>query len=185
MEKLPAYNTLFLDRDGVINVHRPNDYVKAVEEFMFIDGTLDALKELSPLFRYIIIVTNQRGVGKGVMNRETLDNIHVWMMDKIKEKGGRIDKIYVCTDTDPESPDRKPNIGMALQAVKDYPDIDFAQSFLVGDSVSDIQFANRVGIPAIQVGNKIMPKDIPSLSLYARCKDLRTFVPLIKQNSFI
>ena len=67
-----AFDTLFLDRDGVINVLRPHDYVKSWDEFEFTDGAIEALRMLSPLFRHIVVVTNQRGVGKGVMTEEAL-----------------------------------------------------------------------------------------------------------------
>ncbi|MDR1763306.1 MAG: HAD-IIIA family hydrolase, partial [Dysgonamonadaceae bacterium] len=117
--RLRAFPALFLDRDGVINVHRPNDYVKSVEEFEFIDGAKEALKILAPHFRYICIVTNQRGVGKGLMTERQLAAIHSYMCDEITKSGGRIDKIYVCTATDDADPMRKPNPGMALQAKQD------------------------------------------------------------------
>ena len=76
MKSTKPYSTLFLDRDGVINKQRPHDYVKSPDEFIFLDGVLEALELLSPLFDHIVIVTNQRGVGKGVMSRETLEEIH-------------------------------------------------------------------------------------------------------------
>ena len=98
MEDIKPYNTLFLDRDGVINQQRPYDYVKTTGEFIFIDGALEALRLLSPLFKHIIIVTNQRGVGKGIMTRKDLEEIHAYMMNEVSGQGGRIDKIYVCTD---------------------------------------------------------------------------------------
>ena len=128
MEDIKPYNTLFLDRDGVINQQRPHDYVKTTGEFIFIDGALEALRLLSPLFKHIIIVTNQRGVGKGIMTRKDLEEIHAYMINEVSGQGGRIDKIYVCTDTSDYSKNRKPNTGMALQAKDDFPDIDFTKS---------------------------------------------------------
>jgi D-glycero-alpha-D-manno-heptose 1-phosphate guanylyltransferase len=144
-------DTLFLDRDGVINVLRPYDYVKSVEEFKFEKGAIEALAILSPLFARILIISNQRGVGKGIMSNRDLEIIHKYMLEKITAGGGRIDKIYICTDTDDSSPDRKPNIGMALQALRDYPDIDLTRSLMLGDSDSDMEFAENAGIPAVRV----------------------------------
>lgn len=143
------YDALLLDRDGVINVLRPNDYVKTVEEFVFCDGALEALRLLAPLFRRIVIVTNQRGVGRGLMTEADLAEIHERMLARIREAGGRIDRIYVCTAVDPADPRRKPNPGMAREVRADFPDIDFARSILVGDSASDLEFARRAGIPAV------------------------------------
>ena len=143
------YDALLLDRDGVINVLRPNDYVKNIAEFVFCDGALEALRRLNPCFRRIVIVTNQRGVGRGLMTEADLAEIHDWMLARIREAGGRIDRIYVCTAVDPADPRRKPNPGMAREVRADFPDIDFARSILVGDSASDLEFARRAGIPAI------------------------------------
>ncbi|MBQ4221613.1 MAG: HAD-IIIA family hydrolase [Bacteroidales bacterium] len=143
------YDALLLDRDGVINVLRPNDYVKTVDEFVFCDGALEALRRLNPCFRRIVIVTNQRGVGRGLMTEADLAEIHDWMLARIREAGGRIDRIYVCTAVDPADPRRKPNPGMAREVRADFPDIDFARSILVGDSASDLEFARRSGIPAV------------------------------------
>ena len=143
------YDALLLDRDGVINVLRPNDYVKNIAEFVFCDGALEALRRLNPCFRRIVIVTNQRGVGRGLMTEADLAEIHDWMLARIREAGGRIDRIYVCTALDPADPRRKPNPGMAREVRADFPDIDFARSILVGDSASDLEFARRAGIPAV------------------------------------
>ncbi|MDD2594197.1 MAG: HAD-IIIA family hydrolase [Bacteroidales bacterium] len=149
------FDTLFLDRDGVINVLREGDYVKNVGEFQFIDGAVEALKMLSGLFSKIIIITNQRGVGKGLMTLRDLEDVHNYMIGEITKAGGRIDRVYVCTDLDEESPNRKPNIGMALQARKDYPDIDLDKSIFAGDSDSDMQFAQNAGIPAVRIDRKV------------------------------
>jgi D-glycero-D-manno-heptose 1,7-bisphosphate phosphatase/D-glycero-alpha-D-manno-heptose 1-phosphate guanylyltransferase len=175
MENIKPYNTLFLDRDGVINIQRKGDYVKSVEEFIFIEGSLEALKILSSLFTYLIIVTNQRGVGRGVMSLQQLEDIHSFMLRVITSEGGRIDKVYCCPDTDIDSMNRKPNIGMALQAKHDFPGIDFSKSLLTGDSISDIQFAEKAGIPAILIGNKYRPEETAHLSIQGYYPDLLTF----------
>lgn len=108
--------TLFLDRDGVINKKIENDYVKKWSEFIFIIDALEALSILSSLFEYIIVVTNHRGVGKGIMSENDLNIIHTKMMDLVLKHGGRIDKIYFCPEILYTSFCRKPNIGMAIKA---------------------------------------------------------------------
>lgn len=149
------YNdTLFLDRDGVINLLRPNDYVKAWSEFEFNADFLDAIPLLSKKFKRILLVTNQRGVGKGLMTEADLLEIHTKMIAEIKKIGGRIDKIYCCTAIDENDKQRKPNIGMALQAKLDFPDMDFSRSLMLGDSDSDMKFAQNAGI----FGIKLTPK---------------------------
>lgn len=181
MGNIKHYNTLFLDRDGVINQQRPNDYVKSPEEFIFIEGVTEALKLLAPLFSHILIVTNQRGVGRGLMTEENLGTIHRQMLETIQNNGGRIDKIYVCTETDSHNPNRKPNPGMAMQALQDFPDIDFSQSLLAGDSLSDIEFANNAHIPAVLIGNKYKEEELAGLRIYRHYPDLLTFATEINK----
>jgi histidinol-phosphate phosphatase family protein len=158
LEKLKVDNkwTLFLDRDGVINLHFPKDYVKNWSEFYFLEGAIDAIKELSKIFGRIVVVTNQQGVGKGKMTEDALRSIHVNMLSEVEAVGGRIDSIYAATTL--ESSDelglRKPKIGMALQAQKDFTEIDFAKSLMVGDSISDMQFGRNVGMYTVLVSDK-------------------------------
>lgn len=154
MMVLQDKQALFLDRDGVINEERPGDYVKSWEEFVFIPGAIEAIRLLSRHFSPIFIVTNQRGVGRGVMTKEELDSIHAKMLSRLSEKEGKINRIYVCSDVDPCSINRKPNIGMALQAKQDYPDISLQQSFMVGNSLSDMKFGKNAGMITILVGDK-------------------------------
>ncbi|MFR9166722.1 MAG: hypothetical protein ACLVKO_11080 [Dysgonomonas sp.] len=84
MFDLKKYTTLFLDRDGVINIERKNDYVKNRDEFIFIDNSLDAISILTEKFRRIFIVTNQRGIGRNIMTYDDLIDIHKYMLKKIK-----------------------------------------------------------------------------------------------------
>ena len=148
--------TLFLDRDGVINLHYPNDYVKKWDEFYFLEGVLEALKTLSAVFRRIIIVTNQQGVGKALMTEGDLQFIHDEMLKEVRKYGGRIHAVYAATDLVERDVRqlRKPNTGMAKKAKKDFPEIDFAKSIIVGDSVSDMQFGRTSGMITVFVGDK-------------------------------
>jgi histidinol-phosphate phosphatase family protein len=144
-------NTLFLDRDGVINRLRENDYVKTWEEFEFLPDIFETLAAWAKQFKYIIIVTNQRGVGKGVMTEQDLRCIHKKMVAEIEKHSGRIDKIYYCAAIDDNDPNRKPNIGMALQAKQDFSDIDFNRSVMIGDSEGDMAFAKNCRMKGVRV----------------------------------
>ncbi len=165
------FDTLFLDRDGVINILRPKDYVKAWEEFEFIPGSIEALRMLASRFRYIIVVTNQRGVGRGVMTEQDLLTIHNKMLQEIRRGGGRIDRIYVCTAVDDRDLNRKPNIGMALKAQSDFPDIDFSRSVVVGDSATDMEFGKRIGAACVWIGTGSDRSELSFESLYAFAED--------------
>lgn len=148
--------TLFLDRDGVINLHYPNDYVKKWDEFYFLEGVLDALRKLGKIFRRVIIVTNQQGVGKELMSHDDLEFIHAEMLREVRKYEGRIHAIYSATEITSNDLNkmRKPNIGMAKKAKKDFPEIDFAKSIIVGDSVSDMEFGRNAGMVTVFAGDK-------------------------------
>ena len=166
--------TLFLDRDGVINLHYPNDYVKKWTEFYFLEGVMDALKDLSHKFRRILIVTNQQGVGKGLMTQSDLDVIHTEMLKEVRKHGGRIHAIYAATElvTNDIKAMRKPAIGMATQARKDFAEIDFAKSIMIGDSATDMQFGRNAGMKTIFVGDvsKLKSADLKCIDFY--CESL-------------
>lgn len=133
--------TLFLDRDGVLNRLLPGDYVRSWAQWEWMPGILTELARWSAKFRHIVLVTNQRGVGKGLMTDADLSRIHARMMTEILEAGGRMDLILACTALSEEDPRRKPNPGMFREAQTLFPDIDAKSSVLVGDSPSDAAFA--------------------------------------------
>ena len=150
--------TLFLDRDGVINKKLENDYVKHTSEFEFIDGVLNALRMLDLIFGKIVVVTNQQCIGKRIIYPEDLELIHQNMLYEITYLKGRIDKIYYSPYLASENhPTRKPGIGMALQAQKDFPRIDFNKSIIVGDSLSDMEFGRNAGMKTVYISNE--PKE--------------------------
>lgn len=139
--------TLFLDRDGVINVRVVGDYIRSLAGFEFLPHVKEAIRDFSSLFKRVIVVTNQQGVGKGLMTEADVQEIHVHMIKEIEAAGGRIDKVYFCPALDAENnPCRKPNNGMALQAQQDFPEIDLNRSLMIGDSLSDMEFGRRSGM---------------------------------------
>jgi histidinol-phosphate phosphatase family protein len=152
--------TLFLDRDGVINKKIDNDYVKQWIEFEFIEGVLDALKFLNTVFGSIIVVTNQQGIGKKLYRKEDLELIHKNMVYEIAYHGGKIDKVYFSPYLKSENhPYRKPGIGMALKAKEDISTINFKQSIMIGDSMSDMEFGRNAGMKTIYISEEITEND--------------------------
>lgn len=148
--------TLFVDRDGVINKKIIKGYVKSIEEFKFLPNVIKAFDIFDKIFGKIIIVTNQQGVGKGIMNIEQLNEIHNFMKEKIESNNGRIDKIFYCTDLhDSGSFCRKPEIGMALKAKKNYNEISFKKSIMVGDSVSDMIFGKKLRMKTVLISEDL------------------------------
>jgi D-glycero-D-manno-heptose 1,7-bisphosphate phosphatase len=162
--------TLFLDRDGVINKRIVGSYVRSWLEFEFLEGALEALSIFSSKFATIVVVTNQQGIAKGVMEEIDLIQLHEQMTVQIQANGGRIDNIYYSKGHESTNPpDRKPNIGMAKQAKIDFPKINFDNAWMVGDSVSDIEFGIRLGMKTALVQTK---KDIDQKGLQRISKQI-------------
>lgn len=154
MTKL-KYHTLFLDRDGVINERLPGDYVAHWSEFQFTPRALEALAFFANHFQNIVVVTNQQGIGKGQMNEAQLAEIHQKMIHEIAAAGGLIDAVYHCPDLSSVPNNcRKPAPAMALKAQADFPAIDFQTSIMVGDSVSDLEFGQNLGMYTVLIEGK-------------------------------
>ena len=166
--------TLFLDRDGVINKRLPGRYVQLWEEFEFTPNCLKAIAEFGKLFQTIVVVTNQQGIGKGIMTKKELEKLHDTMCLKIKEAGGSIDHVYYSPKLKIHNPPcRKPNTGMAFQAKKDFPHIDFQKSIMVGDSFSDMEFGWNLGMKTIFIEGKEEEKKLTAnIPVDARFKNL-------------
>jgi len=143
---------LFLDRDGVINKRLPGDYVKNVDDLVFLDGSIEAIRLLSDIFPVIVVVTNQQGIGKGLISEENFSKISLKMTEEISAHGGRIDAIYHAPGlAGKDNLLRKPNIGMALKARQDFPMIDFEKSMLVGDGDADMLMGKQLQCVTVQI----------------------------------
>lgn len=145
------YNCLVLDRDGIINHIKPNGYVKYPDEFNFREDFLSNIHAISRTYKYIFVVSNQKGVGKGVMSLEELEAIHAKMMEGITHAGGRIDKIYISTKANNDAIESKPNTGMADLIKSDFPSVEFPKTVVVGDSALDYLFADKLNCKFVYV----------------------------------
>jgi D-glycero-D-manno-heptose 1,7-bisphosphate phosphatase len=143
--------TLFLDRDGVINKEISGDYVRTIEQLHLYPNVANNIALFNKLFNKVVIITNQRCVGKGIITANELAAIHTYLQKKLAEHGAHIDAIFYADDIQNDAPNRKPQIGMALQAVQQIPSINLSKTIMVGNSKSDIQFANNAGTKAIFV----------------------------------
>ena len=159
--------TLFLDRDGVINEDKVGSYIFNPDEFVFMIGAPAFFKELTEKFGRIIVVTNQRGVGRELMTEDDLTAIHKKMTTAINDAGGKIDGIYYATSLNNDDPFRKPNPGMAFKAKTDFPDIDLTKSIMVGNKLSDMGFGKNAGMHTIFVAttNPEVPFPHPDIDL--------------------
>jgi histidinol-phosphate phosphatase family protein len=171
--------TLFLDRDGVINEEKLGEYILHWDYFIFSPGVLDVFKKLSDSFGRVIVVTNQKGVGRGLMTQEALDSIHYEMQREVEIVGGRIDRIYACTAMDDSSPSRKPNHGMALQARLDFPEIDFSRTIMVGNKLSDMRFGRNAGMFTVFVATTNPETPFPHPDIDLRFNSLAEFASAV------
>lgn len=173
MKKSSSDWCLFLDRDGVINKRIPGDYVKSWDEFIFLPHVLSALSRLTTIFKYIFVVTNQQGIGKGLMTDQDVHHIHKKVKKIVRKHGGHINEIFYCPGLEQEKPHcRKPEIGMGLQAKSRYPGVDFSKSVMIGDSGSDIEFGKNLGMTTV-----LIHQDQGSSDIHANitCSDLNEF----------
>lgn len=149
---------VFLDRDGTINVEK--NYLYKIEDFEFIDGVLDALKELSDAGFLLIIITNQSGIARGYYTEKDYEMLNSWLLATFAKNGINITASYFC----PHLPDatianyrtvcncRKPNTGLFEQAVKDF-DIDLSKSFAIGDKIRDLAICEKSDCKGFLIGN--------------------------------
>ncbi len=183
--------TVFLDRDGVINRKRPEgDYVKRWEEFEFLPQAPEALRLLKEAGLQLIIVTNQRGIACGLMTERDLQEIHRRMLGELALFQVSVDAIYYCPHEEGTCGCRKPRDGLFRQAQRDFPDIDFASSAVIGDSLTDMEVGTRLGCWTILIADqaskeklyreavtKVIRIDAVVSSLYESANLLATLVP--------
>ena len=144
--------TLFLDRDGVINVRKMGGYITNPSEFEFLPGVKEAISFFTGKFHKIIVVTNQQGISKGLMSESNLNEIHRYMINELKKENGVIDKCYFASELKSnEAKLRKPNSGMAYLAQIDFPTIDFKKSIMIGDTDTDVLFGINLGMKTIRI----------------------------------
>lgn len=167
--------TLFLDRDGVINHEKKENYILNWQEFKFYDGVKEAMEIFNQKFGTIVMVTNQRGIGKKLMTEDDLHDIHYNMLAEISTAKGRVDKIYYCSDLNNDSMNRKPNPGMAYQAKIDFDHIDFNRSIMVGNKLSDMNFGRNAGISTVFLATTNPETEFPHPAIDARFNSLLEF----------
>jgi D-glycero-D-manno-heptose 1,7-bisphosphate phosphatase len=153
---IPARPALFLDRDGVLN--EDPGYVHRWEDFHWIPGAREAVAAFNAAGWWVFVVTNQSGVGRGYYSEADVHALHDQMSRSLAEIGGRIDAYYYCPDhpeaaqaayRHPDPPNRKPNPGMLLQAMADWP-VDPSRSLMVGDKDADLEAARRAGVRGLK-----------------------------------
>lgn len=143
---------LFLDRDGVLN--QEIGYLHRVEDLRWTEGAARAVRAFNEAGWLVFVVTNQAGVAHGLYSEADIGALHAHMLESLAREGARVDAVYYCcwhpdarvqAWRHPDHPDRKPNPGMLLRAMQEWP-VDPARSFLIGDRESDLEAARRAGV---------------------------------------
>ncbi|MBE2893878.1 D-glycero-beta-D-manno-heptose 1,7-bisphosphate 7-phosphatase [Spirabiliibacterium falconis] len=156
---------IFLDRDGTLNIDY--GYVHTIDDFTFIDGSIEALLELKKMGYLLVLVTNQSGIARGLFSEQAFLTLTEWMDWSLADRGVDLDGIYYC----PHLPDgegeyaiqcdcRKPAAGMLLQAITELQ-IDPQHSIMVGDKIADIQAGINAGVGCnilVRTGKAITPE---------------------------
>jgi D-glycero-D-manno-heptose 1,7-bisphosphate phosphatase len=145
---------VFFDRDGVVNMRAVKDYIKTEKEFHFLPDFVEFFGKLIKSDYKTFLITNQQGVGKGIMSVEQLEQVLKFMQNELSGFYGKgFDDIFYCTDlAETGSYFRKPNPGMILQAIDKWK-IDKQTSWIIGDSPSDVIAGRRAGIRTVLIGN--------------------------------
>ena len=181
-----AHKAVFLDRDGTINVEK--DYLHKIEDFEFIPGAPQAIKNLKDAGFLVIVVSNQSGIGRGYFDDKAVETLHAHIQNELATYGTAIDAFYFCPhhpekgagDYKIECDCRKGAPGMLLQAALEH-DIDLQYSFMVGDKLADVEAGERAGCQSILVltgyGESIVSN--PEVAQVPKCRDLACAAKLI------
>ena len=173
---------IFLDRDGTINVER--NYLYRIQDFEFLPGVIDALRQLQRAGFLLIVVTNQSGIGRGYYTEEDFNKLNKWMVEYLNNQGVVISDVYYC----PHLPDatvriyrkececRKPKLGMYMQAVSEH-NLDLSQSYAIGDKIRDCEICKSTGCKGFLIGNNEKYKIIQNVKAHkisnvTYCNDL-------------
>lgn len=145
---------VFLDRDGVINVPPlGSPYITGPDELILLPGVPEAIRFLRSCGYLVVVVTNQQGIGLGLLTHERLGEIHQRMRRLLAERGAAVDDVFYCPHRDIDGCCcRKPQPGMLIAAAQVH-DIDLRRSLMIGDSKKDIQAGRAAGCRTILVGN--------------------------------
>jgi D-glycero-D-manno-heptose 1,7-bisphosphate phosphatase len=153
----PALTTVFLDRDGVINVKAPErEYIESWRSFELLPGVVEAVGRLRGAGLRVVVVTNQRGVALGRMSAADVEEIH----ERMISEGLDVDRVYYCPHDKGECDCRKPLPGMLERAAREVPGVSLGRSAaIVGDSESDMEAGRAVGAVLVKVGEASSPVD--------------------------
>lgn len=156
---------IFLDRDGVINKKAlPHSYITRWEEFEILPGVCEAIRKCNKAGYYTAIVSNQRGIAKGICSRKQIDSLHEKMREYLTKKGAVIDITCICPHDNGECTCRKPEPGLLYMAEKQLWEerkekVDKERSWMIGDFISDVKAGQAYGVKTVWIQGRAAYKD--------------------------
>lgn len=173
---MDSRKVVFLDRDGVINrAAPPHQYIVDWDEFHILPGVYEAIRKCNQSGYYVVVISNQRGIARGLCSRRQVDELNEKMVKELKSKDAEIHKVYICPHDNGECSCRKPNPGMFYMAEEELwkerkEKVDKIHSWMIGDSASDVEAGRAYGVKTIwiQSSDKIssVNADYTAKSLY-------------------
>lgn len=144
--------TVFLDRDGVLNEKMPEgSYVTRWDEFRILPGVPEAVARLNSAALHVVVVSNQRGIARGLYTAADVDAIHSAFQREIGISNAHIDAFFICPHDHDTCDCRKPLPGLFHQAVAQFPSITSATSVMIGDSLVDMEFGRNLGMATVLI----------------------------------
>jgi len=144
--------TAFLDRDGTLNVKAPEgSYVTTPGDVRLLAGVATAVRRLNDARIFVVLVTNQRGIGRGLFTQADYEAVISALVGQLAQGGARLDAVYACPHENDSCDCRKPLPGMLLQAARDHPAIDLARSVMVGDAEADVAAGAAAGTATVRI----------------------------------
>lgn len=173
---------VFFDRDGIVNTRIMGGYVTSIGEFEILPGFFDVFRQVKEAGYLAVLVTNQQGIGKGLMTEADLHTIHEYMQSELLVHTGFVfDDLFFCPDlASVENSCRKPSPAMLLAAIDKW-NIDPLQSWMIGDTVSDAKAARAAGVKAILVGNFTIESNLPAEYIVPALEDILRQCPLVSE----
>lgn len=176
MRNSPRRPCIFFDRDGVANRSPGPGYVNHLDDFHIRPGFVECIRVAAAKGYPAVIVTNQRGISRGITPPEQLAAMHQHLRDELAAEGLALLDILVCTADDPTHPHRKPNPGMLLEAAERHH-LDVARSWMIGDRESDVLTGQRAGVAVTVL---VEPTDMPTAATH-RVADMRACAALLQE----
>lgn len=149
---VPIFQTVLLDRDGVINEKMPEgQYVGTISDLCILEGVPEAIAQLNRAGVHVIVLSNQRGVALGKYTCDDVDRVHETLQKILQSAGAHVDAFFYCPHDKGVCDCRKPLPGLFQRARERFPSIAADSSVMIGDSLSDIQFATSLGIYSVWI----------------------------------